>query len=120
MPDFADVVRIGSALPGVEQGTFYGTAGLKVRGKGFCRVWSEREHDRDGVHDSAVLVVFCDPDEKDALIDSLGGVVFSTPHYDGHGAMLVRLDDVDPGVLADLIEDSWREKAPPSDEGASG
>ncbi len=74
-------------------------------------MWSEREHDRDGVLDSAVLVVMCDVDEKSALIDAASGVLFSTPHYDGHGAMLVRLDDVEPGELAGYVEYAYRCKA---------
>ena len=113
MADFDDVTLIGSELPGVEVSTFYGTPGLKVNRKAFCRMWSDREHDRDGVHDTEVLVVFCDLDEKPALIESSGGVLFETPHYEGHGAMLIRLADVDLDDLADLLEDSWRIKAPP-------
>ena len=112
MASLDDVRRAGAHLPDVAEGSFYGTPGLKVRGKGFCRLWSEREHDRDGVHDTEVLVVFCDVDEKPALIESSGGVLFSTPHYEGHGAMLVRLADVEPDDLADLLEDSYRIKAP--------
>lgn len=76
--------------------------------------WSAREHARDGVHDTEVLVVFCDLEEKPALIESSGGVLFSTPHYDGYGAMLVRLGDVGLDDLADVLEDSYRLKAPAS------
>ena len=109
---FAAVVEAASQLPEVEESTSYGTPALKVRGKSFCRMWSEREHDRDDVHDTAVLVVFCDLDEKDALIQSGDGVLFSTPHYDGYGALLIRLDDVGADDLVDLLEDSYRLKAP--------
>ena len=42
MATFNDVWKIGMGLPEVEETTIYGTAGLKVRGKGFCRIWSER------------------------------------------------------------------------------
>ena len=104
--DFNDVRRIGTTLPGVEESTSYGTPALKVRGKSFCRMWSEREHNRDDVHDTDVLVVMCDVDEKAALIDAAGGVLFSTPHYEGYGAMLVRLVDVSDDDLADYLEDA--------------
>jgi hypothetical protein len=114
MPTFDDVVRIGTAWPAVEVSTSYGTPALKVKGKSFCRMWGEREHDRDGVDDSGVLVVFCDVDEKPALIDAAEGVLFSTPHYEGYGAMLVRLADVTDDDLRDYLEDSYRIKAPPS------
>jgi hypothetical protein len=82
--------------------------------KSFCRLWSERDGDRHGVHDTDVLVVFCDLDEKQALIDSSSDVLFSTPHYDGHGAVLIRLADVSLDDLTDYLEDSYRLKAPPT------
>ena len=106
------VKRAASTLPEVEESTSYGTPSLKVRKKSFCRMWSDREHDRDGVHDTEVLVVFCDLDEKEPLIEASAGVLFSTPHYEGYGAMLVRLADVDEDELADYLFDSYRLKAP--------
>jgi hypothetical protein len=112
MADFADVTRLMAAFPEVTESTSYGTPSLKVKGKSFCRMWSEREHDRDDVHDTDVLVVFRDVDEKDALIDAAGGVLFSTPHYQGYGTMLIRLADVTDADLADYLEDSYRLKAP--------
>lgn len=113
MPTFEDVRRLGQALPGVEEAPSYrGMPALKVRGKPFCRLWSPREHDRDGVHDTEVLVVFCDPEKKDMLLEASGGVLFSTAHYDGYPAMLVRLADVDLALLAEVLEDSYRSRAP--------
>jgi hypothetical protein len=112
MATFDDVRRIGLEWPGVAEGTSYGTPALKVRGRGFCRLWSEREHERDGVHGTEVLVVFCELEEKELLVESSHGVLFSTPHYDGYGAVLVRLADVDLDELAELLEDSFRHKAP--------
>jgi hypothetical protein len=114
MATFDDVRRLTADLPEVTESTSFGTPALAVRGKSFCRLWSAREHARDGVHDTEVLVVFCDLEEKPALIESSGGMLFSTPHYDGYGAMLVRLDDVDLDDLADVLEDSYRLKAPAS------
>lgn len=112
MANFDDAVELTADLPEVTESTSYGTPALKVRGKSFCRMWSEREHDRDGVHDTEVLVVFCDVEAKHALIEQSGGVLFSTPHYEGYGAMLVRLADVASDDLADYLEDSYRLKAP--------
>lgn len=112
MATFDDATRLAADWPDVSVGTWYGTPGLHVRGKGFCRLWSEREHRRDDVHDTEVLVVMCDVDEKRALIESSAGVLFSTPHYDGQGGMLVRLADVELDDLADYLEDSYRLKAP--------
>ena len=38
-------------------------------------------------------------------------VFFITPHYEGYPAVLVRLEAVDPAMLAELIEDAWRLQA---------
>jgi hypothetical protein len=113
MPTFDDVRRIGAAFPGVvEAPSYHGSPALKVGKRPFCRLWSDREHERDGVSGSQVLVVFCDLEEKDALIGASGGVLFSTAHYAGHPAMLVRLADVSLELLAEILEDSYRSRAP--------
>lgn len=109
---FDDVKRLAANLPEVEESTSYGTPALKVRGRSFCRMWGEREHTRDAVHDTAVLVVYCDPAWKETLIESSDGVLFSTPHYEGYGAMLIRLADVSLDNLAEHLEDSYRLRAP--------
>ena len=114
VPTFDDAKALVEHLPEVTVSTSYGTPPLKVRGKSFCRMWGAREHDRDGVHDTEVLVVFCELDEKPFLIETGGGALFTTPHYDGHGAVLIRVDDVDGDDLAALLEDSYLLKAPPS------
>ena len=125
MASFDDVAAIGARLPEVDTSTSYGTPALKVRNRSFCRMWSPREHDRDDVHDTEVLVVFCEVEAKETLVSSSGGVLFSTSHYDGYGAVLVRLADVDLDDLADLLEESYRLKAPKRlvrllDEGGDG
>ena len=111
MAIFDDVRRLTADLPMVEEGTSYGTASMKVKGKSFCRMWSEREHNRDGVHDTELLVVFCEAEEKPAILES-SDAVFETPHYHGYGAFLIRLADVDLGELEDHLEHSYRQKAP--------
>ena len=111
--DFDDVIRIGSQLPEVEVSTSYGTPALKVRGKSFCRLWGEAERDRKGpAVDGEVLVVFVDVAEKRAWIETSDGALFDQAHYHGHGAMLVRLAEVDEDLLADVLEQSYRLKAP--------
>ncbi|MFP5019228.1 MmcQ/YjbR family DNA-binding protein [Pseudonocardia phyllosphaerae] len=105
MPSWDDVVRIGCALPGVEESTSYRTPALKVRGKGFARLRTEAE---------GGLVLFCGLDEKAALLASGDRAFFTTPHYDGHGAVLVDLTRIGSDQLSELIEESWRRKAPVS------
>ncbi|MBW0090899.1 MmcQ/YjbR family DNA-binding protein [Pseudonocardia sp. KRD-184] len=103
MPDWDDVVRIGSGLAGVEESTWYRTPALKVRGKGFVRLRTE---------DDGLLVVLCSTQEKEALLASGDAAFSTTPHYDGHGSVLVDLDRVDAAQLAELVEEAWRIKAP--------
>ena len=114
MATFNDVWKIGMGLPEVEETTFYGTAGLKVKGKAFCRIWSEREYERDEITDTEVLVIFCELDEKETLIEQYDGVLFSTPHYDGSDNLLVRLTDATAEQLTDFLDISYLIKAPPS------
>ena len=98
-----DVVKLAKELPEVEEATWFGTPSLKVAGKGFARLRSEAE---------GGLVLMCDLDEKAALLESGDPAFYTTPHYDGYGAILVDLDRVDRQHLVELITESWRIKAP--------
>ena len=107
------MIRIGSELPDVEVSTSYGPPALPVRGKAFCRMWGDDERDRKGPEvEGEVLVVFVELAEKRAWIETSDGALFDQAHYHGHGAMLVRLDAVDDDLLADVLEQSYRIKAP--------
>jgi hypothetical protein len=103
MPSWDDVVAIGRGLPEVEESTWYRTPSLEVRGKGFARLRTEAE---------GLLVLMCSLEEKEALLASGDPAFTTTPHYDGHGAVLVDLERVDPAQLAELVEEAWRRKAP--------
>jgi hypothetical protein len=98
-----DVVTIAGGLPEVEQSTSYGTPSLKVKGKSFARLRTEAE---------GGLVLMCQLDEKEALLASGDPAFYTTPHYDGYGAILVDLEKVSRQQLTELIEDAWRERAP--------
>lgn len=112
MPDFADVVTLCAGWPDVTESLSYGTPALKVRGRAFCRLWGERDYKKADVTDSDVLVVFCELSIKNALIDDSDGSVFGAPHYDGHGAVLLRLTTIASSELADLLRESYRLRAP--------
>ncbi|GHG23500.1 hypothetical protein GCM10017567_48190 [Amycolatopsis bullii] len=87
----------------MEASTWYRTPALKVAGKGFARLRTEAE---------GGLVVLCGLDEKAALLDSGDAAFFTTPHYDGHGMVIVDLDRVDVDQLRELLEEAWRLRAP--------
>ena len=105
MASWADVVDLGSELPGVEESTWYRTPALKVRGKGFLRLKEDGE---------SLAVPVLDLEDKGALLRANPEVFFTTPHYDGHAYVLVHLDQIGREQLAELVEDAWRLRAPKS------
>ena len=103
MPTWDDVVALASALPEVAESTAYRTPSLQVRGKGFARLRTEAE---------GGLMVMCPLEEKEALLASGDPAFYTTPHYDGYGAILVDLERVSHEQLVELLEDAWRHRAP--------
>ncbi len=103
MPSWDDVVRIGRELPGVEASKWWGTPGLRVAGKGFCRVRTKPD---------ALVIRVLDRGDREALMRGNPDVFFITPHYEGAPYVLVNLELVELGELAEMIEDAWRLTAP--------
>src|SRR3954449_12757318 len=50
---------------------------------------------------------------KQALIADASGVFFTTPHFDGYPAILVRLDAIGLDDLEEVIVEAWLARAPP-------
>ena len=103
MATFDDVVRTSSQWPEVSVSTSYATPALKVRGKAFCRLWGERDRSKSDIDEVEVLVVFCELDEKEFLLGESDGSIFTAAHYDGYGAVLIRLEKVASELLASLL-----------------
>jgi hypothetical protein len=99
---FETVRRLALALPGVEEGTSYGTPALRVQKKFFARLKEDGE----------TLVVRVDFDTRDILMAADPETFFITDHYAGYPAVLVRLSTVDSDELRDLLEEAWRRLAP--------
>ena len=100
------VREIALAFPEVEEHTSYGgLPALRVRKKLF--VWMSPKREAEGA-----LALRVDPDEKPFLIEASPDVYFSTPHYEGHPIVLVRLDKITRAELGDRIEDAWLLRAP--------
>src|SRR4051794_15385842 len=98
----SDVRAIALALPETEERPSYGTPGFRVKDRLFARIRA-----------AGVLLVWCaDEAEKDFLLRADPEKFFTTPHYDGHPSVLVRLGAVDRDELAELLTDSWRVRAP--------
>jgi hypothetical protein len=49
---------------------------------------------------------------KEALLADDSGAFFTTPHFEGYPAILVRLDAIDPGDLEETIVEAWLARAP--------
>ena len=89
-------------LPGVEEGTSYGTPALKVRGKLFARLKEDGE----------TLVLRTDAFEREHLLRAAPDVFFITDHYRDHPWVLVRLAKVKRTQLAELLDGAWHRVAP--------
>jgi hypothetical protein len=103
MATWADAVAIAAGLPETEESTSYGTPALKVHGKLLARQRGDAE-DR--------TVVICDLSEKEALLADGHPAFSTTPHYDGHGSILVHLPLIDRAHLHELLTEAWRLQAP--------
>jgi hypothetical protein len=99
---FETAREIALALPGVEEGTSYGTPAFRVRGKFLARL---RE-------DGETLVVKCDYPERDFRMEVNPDAFFVTDHYRSYPTLLVRLATVEEDDLRDLVEQAWRALAP--------
>ena len=102
MIEWPEIVAIGTRFPDVEEGTCFGTPALRVKGKFMCRLRTDPD---------ALVVRVIDRADAEALLLGRPDVFFSTPHYDGHAYVLVRLDVVQRDELAELLEDAWRLRA---------
>jgi hypothetical protein len=49
---------------------------------------------------------------KDAILAEDPNVYFTTPHFNGYPAVLVRLDEIDAEELRELIVEAWLVRAP--------
>jgi hypothetical protein len=103
---YAEVIRLGRELPGVEQGTSYGTPALKVRGKLLVRLREDGD-----------LVIMVEPEVRAILLEARPEAFFITDHYRDYPAVLVRLSKVRADELHDLLEAAWRRAASPRPRG---
>jgi hypothetical protein len=89
-------------LPGVEQGTCYGTPALYVRKKFLARL----KEDGDSV---AIKLDFAD---RDVLLEAEPKAFYLTDHYRPYPAVLMRLSQVAPAMALELLRLAWRRAAP--------
>jgi hypothetical protein len=112
-----DVRRLALGLPETSERPSWGTASWRVRDKPF--VWERplRPSDLralgDAAPDGPILGARVEHvGAKEALISNDPSVYFTTPHFDGYAAVLVRLNEIALGELEELIVDAWLCQAP--------
>jgi hypothetical protein len=112
-----DVRRIALAMPEVSERLSRDLATWRVRDKGF--VWERplRPADVRALGDAAptgpILGARVEHlGAKEALLTDDPDVFFTTPHFDGYPAILVRLDRIALEELEELIVEAWLARAP--------
>jgi hypothetical protein len=98
---FDTVRKIGLAMPEVEESTAYGSPALKVKGRTFACIATNKAADPDTL---VVRVPFPQRDE----IAAEPGVYYLEDHYEPYPAVLVRLSRIHPDALKDLLHTSAR------------
>ncbi|WP_064741652.1 MmcQ/YjbR family DNA-binding protein [Hamadaea tsunoensis] len=108
-----DVRRLGVRLPEAVEGGDPERVGLSVRGKGFAWTFTERPEPRAPKEPViGVLAIRCTAADKESLLAADPDKFFTTDHYRGFPAVLVRLDRVDEAELWELLVEGWRCQVP--------
>jgi hypothetical protein len=118
MADADDVRRIALSLPDVAEIESDGFD-FRVGGKGFAWSYPERLPGQRRIIRTDVAVLYVgDEAEKQALLLGEPDVFFTTPSYDGWPVVMLRLEQVDPHRLDELVTDAWQMRSGCSTDGA--
>lgn len=94
MASWDDVRRIALALPETEERPAYGNP-----------AWRVPEGPILGARVEHLIA-------KEALLADNPDVYFTTPHFDGHASVLIRLDRIKLPELEEAIAEAWMARAP--------
>jgi hypothetical protein len=118
MATWDDVSRIATALPEtVEVGEGDDLLSWKVRDKAIAWDRPLRKSDLaalgDAAPDGPILAIRTpDINAKEALLAEDPAVYFTTPHFNGYPAVLVRLAEISVEELTEVLEEAWLGRAP--------
>jgi hypothetical protein len=109
----AAAMRIGAALPDVEETTSWGAPALKVHGRMMaCKAINKQAEPN-------TLGVCIPIPQREELIAADPATYYLKPHYEDYPCVLVRLSQIHPDALRDLLRMGWefarlqtRRKAP--------
>jgi hypothetical protein len=117
MATWSDVKRIALSLPGSsEEQTSSGNRAWIVNKKFFTWERPLRASDLRALGDKApkgaiLGVRTADLEMKDVLLASNPAVYFTTPHFDGYPAILIRLGKISAKELKEVITEAWLSRA---------
>jgi hypothetical protein len=120
MATMADLDKLALSLPqATKDVSGDGRPSYLVHGKLFC---CHRSRRRDAVDpqtgerlDDVVMFRVADLGVKELLLAEDRSVFFTTPHFDGYPAVLIRIPDLDRiewEELQDLVVEAWLTRAP--------
>lgn len=120
MSTLRDVEKLALAMPEtVKDEDNEGRPGYSVGGKVICWHRSPRPDALDPKSGERLTDVFVfrttDLDVKEMTLQDDRGIFFTTPHWNGYPAILVRIRDLKHlkrAELRDLIEEAWLSRAP--------
>jgi hypothetical protein len=112
-----DVSRLALAMPEAVESTVRGNRAWKVKDKLF--VWERplRRSDLEALGPDAPAGPILGARvehliAKEALIADDPSVFFTTPHFDGYPAVLIRLDAISTEILEEVVVEAWLARAP--------
>jgi hypothetical protein len=115
----ADLDELALAMPATtKEVSEDGRPSYLVHGKRFCLQRSRRPDAVDAETgerlDDVLMFRVADLDVKELMLSDARGVYFTTPHFDGYPAVLVRIPDLarlDGDELHDLVAEAWLTRA---------
>jgi hypothetical protein len=119
MATMADLDELALALPHTaKEVSDDGRPAYRAHGKLFCCHRSRRPDAIDSLTgerlDDVLMFRVADLDVKELLLGDDRGVFFTTPHFDGYPAVLLRIPDlarVDRDELEELVVEAWLTRA---------
>ncbi len=114
----ADLDELALAMPEATKELAEGRPTYLVHGKMFCFHRSRRKDAVDPqtgeLLDDVLVFRVADLGVKELLLSDARGIYFTTPHWNGYSAVLVRIRDLDRfdrDELRDLVEEAWLTRA---------
>jgi len=112
-----DVRRFALGLPETSERESHGSLAWRVKDKLF--VWERplRKADREALGELApegpiLGAMVADLSDKEAVLAEDPRLFFTTPHFNGYSAVLVRLELIPLAKLEHLVVDAWLARAP--------